>query len=308
MLAASGHALLLDAEVPPGLRAAGQLGRGPLLLDAALLEDVSAVGQVQCEQGILLGKQNADLALPLDQLDPLAQIAHHDRRQAFGRLVEEQQLGMGEQRPAELKHLLFAAGEEPGAAAVEVGQPSEHVVQALDRPRPLPLVYARVAQRELEVLADGQRDPLQDVARLVVRVHVLQRQPHASPPRYTSVTCWSSWTCPGGPCAITRPWWSTVTSSEMPNTTSMSCSESSTVRPRSRASSVTSRTMRSVSKGDIPAVGSSSSSIRGWVASARATSRIRWSPCDSVCAMFPASSCSPTWPSSPSASCSTLRW
>ena len=80
------------------------------------------------------------------------------------------------------------------------------------------------------------------------------------------------------PSAIFLPWSSTVTRSETCMTTRMSCSISSTVSPRSSRSRCTNAMNAAVSFGFMPAVGSSSSSSFGSVASARATSSRRWSP------------------------------
>ena len=61
-------------------------------------------------------------------------------------------------------------------------------------------------------------------------------------------------------------------------TTFMSCSMSSTVKPCSSRSLETNSVNAAVSCGFMPAVGSSSRSSFGSVASARATSSRRWSP------------------------------
>src|ERR1700752_5234236 len=54
-------------------------------------------------------------------------------------------------------------------------------------------------------LTHSQCDVLQDVTVAVVGVDVREREPHASPPRYTSTTRSSSCTCSGAPSATTRP-------------------------------------------------------------------------------------------------------
>ena len=45
-----------------------------------------------------------------------------DRRQAFGRLVHDQQARIGQQRAADRQHLLLAAGELGAAVAAALGQ------------------------------------------------------------------------------------------------------------------------------------------------------------------------------------------
>ena len=80
----------------------------------------------------------------------------------------------------------------------------------------------------------------------------------------------------------------------IPNTTSMSCSTSRMVRRPPSASRRISASTRSRSPDPIPAVGSSSSSRRGPVASASAISSSLRSPCDSSAAGRVARSESPT--------------
>src|SRR4051812_38243343 len=97
-------------------------------------------------------------------------------------------------------------------------------------------------------------------------------------PRYASITRGFARTSAGAPSAIRSPWSRTVIQSLIPMTTRMSCSMSSTVRPISLRSLLISVVISAVSRGFMPAVGSSRSNRVGSDASARATSRRRWSP------------------------------
>src|SRR5581483_7868658 len=122
----------------------------------------------------------------------------------------------------------------------------------------------------------AERDVEQHVGGAVVGVQARdleqRRRRHRSPqsaPRYTRCTSGSARTTAGGPSAMTRPWWSTVTRSATANTMSMSCSVNRRVSPRSRAMSPTSAMSARRSAGAIPAVGSSSS--RSWGSFARAS-------------------------------------
>jgi len=85
-------------------------------------------------------------------------------------------------------------------------------------------------------------------------------------------------TSSGVPSAIFSPWSRTVTRSLIPMTTRMSCSMRRIVRPSSERSRLMRLVSCWVSRGFIPAVGSSRSSRSGSEPSARATSRRRWSP------------------------------
>ena len=74
-----------------------------------------------------------------------------DRRQALGRLVHDQQLGVAEQRPRDRQHLLLAAGQLRAAIAAPFGQPRKGLVDALDRPGGV----APGAGREPQMLVDA---------------------------------------------------------------------------------------------------------------------------------------------------------
>src|SRR3954453_1103842 len=102
--------------------------------------------------------------------------------------------------------------------------------------------------------------------------------PAAPEPRYASITRSLLWISAGDPSAIFSPRSSTVTRSETPMTTFMSCSIISTEMSRSSRSRETNAVNSELSWGFIPAVGSSSSRSLGSVPSARATSSRRWSP------------------------------
>ena len=77
---------------------------------------------------------------------------------------------------------------------------------------------------------------------------------------------------PAAPVAMMRPWCSTAIWCAIENTTSMSCSVNSSVRPRSLAMRSSSAIDSCVSCALMPAVGSSSSSMRGSPASAMPSS------------------------------------
>ena len=110
------------AEVEPlHLVGAGELacvtGQGHL----ADVEDVGQVGDAEGHGRVLLHQQHRR-ALPVDLGDDLADLADDARREAERRLVEQQQLRAGHQRPADGQHLLLAAGQQAaalGAALLE---------------------------------------------------------------------------------------------------------------------------------------------------------------------------------------------
>src|SRR5271157_823167 len=84
--------------------------------DAAVLDDVVAIGEGRREVKVLLDEKDRK-ALLLQGAD--------DRAKALGRLVEQQQGGAGAQDPADRQHLLLAAGQLGALAApplLEVGK------------------------------------------------------------------------------------------------------------------------------------------------------------------------------------------
>src|SRR4026209_703752 len=152
-----------------------------------------------------------------------------------------------------------------------------------DRAQPGRLPGAVAAdERDDLALLHRERDPLQRLDVAVVRVDPLdledRHQATFALPRYASMTRGSRCTSSVAPLAILVPWSSTVTRCEMPMTTFMSCSMSRIVILRSSRRRRMKCVIRPVSFGSMPAVGSSSSSSFGSVASARAISRRRWSP------------------------------
>ena len=85
------------------------------------------------------------------------QLLDDDRRQALGRLVEQQQLRVEHQRAGDRQHLLLAARELVAEVGAALGEAREHLVDPRDGPRPRPRDGG-------QVLLDGQR--LEDVALL----------------------------------------------------------------------------------------------------------------------------------------------
>ena len=89
------------------------------------------MGDPQRLAGILLDHQDADAGLVHGD-HPLEYLAHIDRRQACGRLVEQQQRRLGHQRPAEGDHLALAAGQFAGLLAALLLQRREQGIDLVD--------------------------------------------------------------------------------------------------------------------------------------------------------------------------------
>src|SRR6266853_345022 len=277
----------------------------------------------------------------------------HQRREPLGRLVEDEQVRIGHERPADGEHLLLAARElaaEVVHALGEAGEECQHLGErpwvarraAVFRERDQVLPHAEVGedlapfgderdtaardavgalpldalaaetdvsasrrgeshdrayrrrfshavaseQRRNLACADRELEAEQHLARPIggFEIFHLQQRAHAvaSSPRYAFLTSGWARIAAGAPLAITRPDTSTETRSASRNTASMSCS--------------TSAIMFSDSSGPMPAIGSSRSTSRGRVASARPTSSARCSPCASVAATAASRPASPISP------------
>ena len=78
------------------------------------------------------------------------------RRKAFGGLVHDDQLRVGDEGAPDREHLLLAARELRTAVALPLGETREEVVDAFSRPV-LAAVRSRAARRDSKVLVDRER-------------------------------------------------------------------------------------------------------------------------------------------------------
>ena len=104
--------------------------------DAAVLDDVVAVGDRLRETEILLDQQDGEPLL-LQPRDRASDLLHDHRREALGRLVEKQQARASAQDPADREHLLLAAGKLGALAPQPLLQVREQLEDLLDRRPPV---------------------------------------------------------------------------------------------------------------------------------------------------------------------------
>ncbi len=110
-------------------RARGQLGRGALGQDAAVVDDDHVVGQALRLGQLVGGQDHADAPVALGGDD----VAHHQAPLGIdpGRgLVEEQHLGLPHQGQGQGQALLLPAGQPPPRRAPDMGQ-AHQVEQAV---------------------------------------------------------------------------------------------------------------------------------------------------------------------------------
>ena len=102
--------------------------------DRAAFQYHNTIGQPQNLLRILLDDDRADAAGPGDGAERPEQFLDDDRRQALGRLVQQQHLGIEGQRAADRQHLLLAAGKLVAEIAAALLQPRKHLVDLFDGP------------------------------------------------------------------------------------------------------------------------------------------------------------------------------
>ena len=97
---------------------------------AADLEDGGPIGDIERQRGVLLDEHDRR-ALRVDLTHHFAYAFDHQRREAQGRLVEQQQLRLAHERAPDGEHLLLAARQQHGALAPALGQLREEREHAL---------------------------------------------------------------------------------------------------------------------------------------------------------------------------------
>src|SRR5260221_12130164 len=96
---------------PPDAFIFAQRRRIPLPDDAALLDDVMAVGDPGERREVLVDDQDGE-AERLEAREAAPDLGADQRRQTLGRLVEDEKPRIGHQGAADRQHLLLAARQE----------------------------------------------------------------------------------------------------------------------------------------------------------------------------------------------------
>src|SRR4030095_9378937 len=144
-----------DGQIRPAdLVVSHELRHGALVAHHALLEDVDPVAELAHEVDVLLGDEHRQPGTP----EPSELRGEHldaQGRQAFRRLVQEQERRVPHQRARDREHLLLAPGKPAGRPVSQRLEMREQVEDAIRRPRLAGAVAPR-APGDLEVLPDGQ--------------------------------------------------------------------------------------------------------------------------------------------------------
>src|SRR5687767_12696275 len=134
----NGMAATLDPQVLVNDGVVGaEGGRGGLVPDGALLHDVHPIGHGERERHVLLDEQDRH-ALLVEDLDDLADLAHHPRHEPLRWLVEQDDLRLEHHRARDGKHLLLTTGERAPrlvASLPQHGKVPVHLLQQRLAPR-----------------------------------------------------------------------------------------------------------------------------------------------------------------------------
>ncbi len=129
----------------------GELRGRHLLGDAAVDHHADAVGDRHRHAEVLLDQEDGNPAFGGKRAQRLGDLVDDHRRQAFGRLVHDEQLGPQQESAPDREHLLLAARKLGAAVGAPLRQAREHRIDAVD----LALARCDQAQR----LVDRERRP-----------------------------------------------------------------------------------------------------------------------------------------------------
>ena len=143
----------------------------PCMHDAPVLDHIGAVGGAQDVVHVLLDDQDGEIEVA-QIAHELEQQVHIERRQALGRLVEQEDARLRHQRAADRQHLLLAAAERARHLGAALGQHRQQLVDLIERRAPRRARGRRIGA-DLEVLQHGhereqppplghQHQPVQD--------------------------------------------------------------------------------------------------------------------------------------------------
>src|SRR6267378_1127742 len=124
--------------------------------DAAGLQHVAAVAQLEGLDHALLDEEDGQPALPPDAVDRLEDLLDDARPEPLRRLVEQEQVGLGHEAATEREHLLLAAGERAGELGAARSQERKELEHGLQRLGPVRARGAPV-RAQLEILHDAER-------------------------------------------------------------------------------------------------------------------------------------------------------
>ena len=156
--AASGAAAAVPAPPPKPVNSSIKRGVGrvralDLTADHALAQQQHAVGQLGDEVEVLLHHHHGDAAPAVEVAQQLDDPVDDRRLDSLRRLVEQDQLGLGDEAAGDGEKLLLAAGQR---AAVPVHEGLQHRELDEDPPDRLLLIVVVVGDPHADVVAHAQ--------------------------------------------------------------------------------------------------------------------------------------------------------
>ena len=107
-------------------------------VDPAVDHDGDVIGDGRRDSDVLLDDENGDVALRAEPDQHLLDLGDDHRREPLGRLVHDKEMGIGDERPGDRQHLLFAAGELAATVGLSLREARKGLVHAFDRPGAFP--------------------------------------------------------------------------------------------------------------------------------------------------------------------------
>src|SRR5262245_28744677 len=127
-----------------------------MVLNRALLHEVDALARRQRQRDVLFDEQDRH-AVPVQNLDDLANLRDHAWHQTFGRLVEQDDLRLEHHGTADGQHLLLPTRERAASRVTPLGQARKVFEQLVEQLFLLRLADTVAVEPGAQVLHHGQK-------------------------------------------------------------------------------------------------------------------------------------------------------
>src|SRR5262249_39945686 len=125
------------------------LGGRPGMDDDAIVQHIGVVGYFKTHTGVLFDQQHRDAFVAHLRHDA-EHIPHDQWSKPLGRLIEDEELGIEQQRATDRQHFLLATGKLPAATVLALGEARKQCIDSRHGPRSWPLA------RYLQIFLDAQ--------------------------------------------------------------------------------------------------------------------------------------------------------
>jgi hypothetical protein len=142
-------------ESPCSRRVSAEVGRSAVVHDSPTVEDVDIVRELESQARVLLDQQDRQACGP-QRPQLLPELLDQQWREALRRLIHQQERRIGHEGPTDGKHLLLAAAERPGQAALTLEQAWEEAEDPAEIPAGV-AIRPRLASRDRQILDARKR-------------------------------------------------------------------------------------------------------------------------------------------------------